>query len=433
MTRQPDHPDQPLESAGAASHAPPHAHHGLGALDNDDAAVTTDTTPASTPDAATAGDADDDATRPRWGAFALLCLAYLVSTTGEQMLSPLFPTASDDLGLTVAQGGVAFGLLTVSIAVMNIVGGLLMREMHSISLVRISAVVGAAGALVTAVSPGYAVLLVGQVLLGGAAGLFFPAGLQMVGLSAGPNRRGFAMGLYGVAFSLGLTLAAVLGTVGAGLGWRVPFWIAVVLFAGAALSSWWIRVPTPPPAGRGSGTVRIREVLTLPTWVGSVLAVMQYGTVPFLTTFAVDEWEMTAATAATILIAGRLLSIVAKIVGGASADRIGARASARRTAVILTATGFGWVLLPGGWLTAALAAVFAGGVSTLGPVANTLAVERFGQNGMALGAYRSVQIALGAGASALVGIIAEWTGLRWTLGVAMLIPLLLLWICRDAD
>ena len=41
-------------------------------------------------------------------------------------------------------------------------------------------------------------------------------------------------------------------------------------------------------------------------------------------------------------------------------------------------------------------AIFAGMVSSLGPVANTLAVERFGQNGMALGMYRSIQIALGA-------------------------------------
>ena len=38
-------------------------------------------------------------------------------------------------------------------------------------------VVGVVGSVLTAVSPGYAVLLVGQVLLGTSAGLFFPAGL----------------------------------------------------------------------------------------------------------------------------------------------------------------------------------------------------------------------------------------------------------------
>jgi hypothetical protein len=163
-------------------------------------------------------------------------------------------------------------------------------------------------------------------------------------------------------------------------------------------------------------------VLTLPTYVGIVPAVLQYGAIPFLTTFAVTRWGISAAAAATVLIVGRLLSIVAKIAGGASADRIGARASARRTSVVLTVTGLAWVLLPGGLATYAIAAVFAAMVSSLAPMANILAVESFGENGMALGMYRSVQIALGAAASAVVGVVRAH-GLRPALAVAMLVPL----------
>ncbi|TPW12713.1 MAG: integral membrane transporter protein [Acidimicrobiaceae bacterium] len=370
------------------------------------------------------------AARPRWGAFSLVCVAYLVSTTGEQMLSPLFPTTSNDLGLSVSQGGIAFGVLTGAIAVTNLLGGLWLRRTGPVAVIRCSAVVGMAGGALTAAAGGYGMLLAGQVLLGAAAGLFFPAGLQAVGLAVGPTRRGFAMGLYGVAFSLGLTMAAALGALGAGVGWRSPFWVATALFSLAALTSSWIKIPTLPPGG-ADGRVRVREVLSEPTAVGSVLAVCQYGAIPFLTLFAVDRWSMTAANAATVLIVGRLLSIVAKVIGGASADRIGARVSARRTSIALTATGLAWVLLPGGPLAYALAAVFVGMVSSLGPVANMLAVERFGQNGMALGAYRSVQIGLGALASATLGLFADSVGLQPTLAAAMLVPLALLWICRD--
>ncbi|HEY3486404.1 MAG TPA: hypothetical protein VGK49_13525, partial [Ilumatobacteraceae bacterium] len=179
------------------------------------------------------------------------------------------------------------------------------------------------------------------------------------------------------------------------------------------------------------GSIPFRDVLSLPTAVGSVLAILQYGSIPFLTTYAVDHWGITAASAATVLIVGRLLSIVAKLIGGASADRVGATTSARRTSLVLTATGLAWVLAPAGVVTYAIAAVFAGTVSSLGPVANILAVERFGQNGMALGMYRSVQIGLGAAASAVVGLVAEAAGLRPTLTVAALVPLALLWICRE--
>ena len=364
-----------------------------------------------------------------WGVFAVLCGAYFVTTTGEQMLSPLFPTVADDLGLSVTQGGIAFAVLTGSIAVTNLLGGAGLRRHAPITLVRLAAVAGLAGSVVNALSHDYATLLAGQALLGVAAGLFFPAGLQGVGLAAGPSRRGFAMGIYGVAFSLGLTAAAALGAIGAGVGWRTPFWIAGALFVAAGVTTIWTDLG--PRDTSGDEKVPWRQVLSLPTYVGIVLAVLQYGAIPFLTTYAVDHWGISAAAAATVLIVGRLISIVAKVLGGASADRIGAKASARRTAVVLAATGLAWVLLPGNIATYAIAAVFAGTVSSLGPVANILAVERFGQNGIALGMYRSLQIALGAAASAVVGVAAGIVGLRPTLAVAALVPLTLIWICRD--
>lgn len=379
--------------------------------------------------ASNAPPAPREATAPRWAAFALLCVAYFATTTGEQMLSPLFPTVAADLGLSVTQGGIAFATLTGAIAVTNLVGGALLRRYAPVTLVRLACVLGAGGAAVNAVAGGFGPLLIGQLLLGAAAGVFFPAGLQGVGIAAGPSKRGFAMGIYGVAFSAGLLAAAVLGALGASAGWRVPFWVAAVMFVAAGLAAG--STDLGPRATVVGAKIPWREILTLPTQVGIVLAVLQYGSIPFLTTFAVQRWGISAGAAATVLIVGRLISIVAKVIGGASADRIGAKASARRTAIVLSATGVAWVLLPGHLATYALAAVFAGTVSSLGPVANILAVERFGQNGMALGMYRSAQIALGAAASAVVGVLAGLVGLRPTLAVAMLVPLALLYICRD--
>jgi predicted MFS family arabinose efflux permease len=366
---------------------------------------------------------------PHWGVFAVLCLAYFVTTTGEQMLSPLFPTVADDLDLSVTQGGIAFAVMTGSIAVTNLVGGAGLRRFAPVTLVRLAAAAGVVGCVVNALAGNYATLLAGQALLGIAAGLFFPAGLQSVGIAAGPAKRGFAMGIYGVAFSLGLTAAAALGAIGAGVGWRTPFWVAAALFVAAGVTTVWADLG--PRDTSGGGPVPWRQVLSLPTYVGIVLAVLQYGAIPFLTFYAVERWGISAAAAATVLIVGRLISIVAKVIGGASADRIGAKASARRTAVVLAATGLAWVLLPGNVATYAIAALFAGTVSSLGPVANILAVERFGQNGMALGMYRSLQIALGAAASAVVGVAAGIVGLRPTLAIAALVPLALIWICRE--
>jgi len=54
-----------------------------------------------------------------------------------------------------------------------------------------------------------------------------------------------------------------------------------------------------------------------------------------------------------------------------------------------------------------------------------LAFDSFGAEGMLLGAFRSAQIGLGAATSAAIGGASSLVGLRPTLVVAALVPLLL--------
>jgi MFS family permease len=363
-----------------------------------------------------------------WGGFALTCGAYLAASVGESLLSPVFPTAAEDLDLDLTLAGVAFGVLTATIAVANVVGGALLPRLGATRVIRLAVALSAVGAVVAATSQAFPQLALAQVLLGAGSGLYFPAGIQAVAVLAGPRRTGFAMGMFGVAFSGGLTIAAVLAAVGATHGWRTAFVVSAALSALAALSTFGLRtLPVAPVVVRA----RLRDVLGMPTAVGTVGAICQYGTVSFLTAFAVQQWGLTLGAAAAVLAVGRVLSIAAKLLSGAAADRGGPRASARRIGAVLAVTGAGWVLLPASWPTYALAAVFAGTVSSVFPIANVLALERFGGQGGALGLYRSVQIALGALATFVVGVLGDAVGLRPVLAVTVLLPLLLFWICRD--
>lgn len=359
-------------------------------------------------------------------ALGLVCAAYLASTVGEQLLAPLFPTARQDLHLSDSQGGLAFGLLALAIAVGNMAGGAVLRRLGAMDVIRIAMALTAVGALTAATASAYGQLLLAQTLLGLGAGTFFPAGLQGVALFAGAGRRGMAMGIYGVAFSAGLTVAALFGALGAGVGWRVPFWIGAALAALALVAT--LRLTSVRPTARTSWRIPWRAVLGLPTIVGSIGAVLQYGVLAFFVTYAVDDWRMSETRAATVLAIGRVVSIAAKVVGGATTDRLGPRASVLRTGVLLSATGAVWVLLPGGIVTYAVAALFAGTVSSIFPAANVMAIERFGGHGLALGAYRSIQIGLGAVAGVLIGVSP--VGLRWTMFGCTLLPLGLLWLCR---
>lgn len=357
-----------------------------------------------------------------------MCLAYLAATTGEALLSPAFPTAAADLGLDLALAGSAFAALTAAIAAGNLAGGMLVPRLGTSRLICAGVLLTGLGALVTALAHDFVQLVGGQVMLGAGAGLYFPAGLHAVGVLAGPHRKGFAMGIYGVAFSAGLALAAVLAAVGADHGWRTPFVIATGLSVVAAVATVRLRLPRiTTPTTR----VPVRAVLGAPTAVASIGALSQYGTVSFLAVFATDEWGLSAASAATLLAAGRVLSIVAKLVSGASADRRGPRASARRTGTALVATGLAWALLPASVPAYVLAAVFAGTVSSIFPIANMLALEGFGQQGSALGLYRSVQIGVGSLTAFLIGQLGQSVGLRPVITVAVVAPAGLLWICRE--
>jgi DHA1 family inner membrane transport protein len=282
----------------------------------------------------------------------------------------------------------------------------------------------AAGAVTAAVASGFGLIVAAQVLLGAGAGLYFPAGLHAVPALATTGRRGFAMGIYGVAFSGGLTLAALLGTFGATHGWRVAFWCAAGLAVIAFVATWPVQL-APPTGAPVSIRIPAKAIVGLPTVIGAAGAVCQYGAIPFLTTFAVDEWELRAGQAAGLLAVGRVVSILAKVLSGAGSDRRGPIVSARATALVVGATGIAWVTLPAGWPAYVCAIVFAGAVSSFFPVANMVAVDYFGSNGPALGAYRSAQIGIGAAAGWLIGQLGEVVGLRWTLLVAVATPLVL--------
>lgn len=370
-----------------------------------------------------------DVVQPRWSAFAIICFAYLGVTVGEQALSPVLPLAALDLAFDERDAGLAFGVLAGSIAVANLLGGAVLGRIGPRSLMLVGLGFTTLGSVIAAAAPTFGVLVIGQVVLGLGAGLYFPAGLRAVPMVAGSRRRGFAMGIYGVAFSAGLTVAALLGTLGAAVGWRSAFWVSAGLGVAAIASTWFVSLDTLrfPVVFR----IPLAAVIGLPTFIGAVGAVCQYGAIPFITIYAVTEWDLSPGGAALVLAVGRVISILAKLASGASMDRVGPIVSARRTGALLTVTGLAWVLGPAHLATFAMAAIFAGTVSSLFPVANLVAVDRFAADGPALGAYRSAQIAIGAIAGALIGVIGSMVGLRATLTVAVAVPSVLLLLRRD--
>jgi predicted MFS family arabinose efflux permease len=272
-------------------------------------------------------------------------------------------------------------------------------------------------------------LFVSQVLIGLGAGLFFAPGIQAASRLAGSSRRGLAMGIFGAAFSTGLAVAAFVAAAGAGRSWRIAFWVAGIACVVGLVPLAIARLPRVETVAHSRGW---SKALGLPVLVGAIGSISQYGTVGFLALYAVSAWGISASGAAVLIAVARVLSVPGKLVVGGAADRFGSAVTLRVVALVLVITGVVWTLLPRSPMVLVSAVLFGAAVSSLFPIANLLAVEQFGGSGDLLGRYRSVQIAIGAAGTSLIGVMAEAVGLRTTLMVSALVPAALLIVRRGA-
>lgn len=349
--------------------------------------------------------------------FAFLAAAYLATTTAEWVLPPLFPLLARDLGLSSADAGIAFGVLSGSVAVGGLLGGLLLaRGAARLGVIGGLALV-AAGAIASAASGSFVTLLLGQVVLGLGSGTFFAPGFRSAAALAGGRRRGLAIGIFGVAFSAGVALGGLLAALGDVWGWRTSFVATGGVALAASLGVAALRLEAPVPSPAVLAPFRLRDAVA-PVTVGGVAAASQYGTVAFLPLFAVEVWGLSPGMAALVITASRILSVPAKLLSGNAADRAGSLRIARRLGLALAVLGAWWTIAPGPALAVGAAIVFGAFVAALGPVANVLALDAFEERARLLGAFRSTQIGLGAATSAVLGVAAEVVGLRPALAVA---------------
>jgi MFS family permease len=321
-----------------------------------------------------------------------------------------------------------FGILTAGIAIGNLIGGWSMRRMSLRMVAVLSLAVVAGGCALASQARGPILLAGAQMLIGLGVGAFFAPGIKATGLAAGQGRRGLGMGIFGVAFSAGLAAAAFIAARAAAGQWQAAYVVATYCSLVGLVVMALVRLP---PSQEPPNRRLAKRALRLPVLIGAVGTISQYGTVGFLTLFAVQAWGFSPIAAAALLAVGRVFSAPGKIAVGTLADRFGGRSVLRGVALLLLVTGLAWSLGPASPAVTVSAVIFVATVSALFPIANLVALERFGEQGAMLGVYRSAQIALGSLGAFLIGFLAERLGLRIILTLSVLLPLALFVLIRQ--
>ena len=332
---------------------------------------------------------DSTVTRQRPGVMlAVATIGFAVNFWAWALISPLGPLfrKNGDLG-TLSESDVAL-MVAVPVIVGSLgripVGALTDRYGGRVMFPLITAITILPVLFLGFVAlDSYTLILVGGFFLG-IAGTTFAVGVPFVNAWFPPERRGFAVGVFGAG--MGGTAISALTTVKlfGHLDGKAPFLLVAAVLAIYAVVSWLVLRDAPgrtvPTTSLGA---RVRANAALPiTWQAAILYAVAFGGYVafsvYLPAYLKTAYGLTPADAANRMAGFVVVAVIMRPVGGWLSDRIGP--------IPVLATGYGVVVV--------MAAIAAGNppVDTLGAIV-----------------FLAMAAALGSGSGATFALIARVT------------------------
>ena len=261
---------------------------------------------------------------------ALATVGFAVNFWAWALLSPLGPRYKELLGLSGSQQALivavpvivgALGRIPVG-ALTDRFGGRVMLPLVSVATIVPVLFIGLAG------QKSMATLLIGGFFLG-IGGTAFAVGVPFVNAWFPPERRGFAIGVFGVG--MGGTAISALTTVKLvkAQGSSAPFLITAGVLAVYAVTAWLVMrdapgrtVPTEPLGARLAATAR----LTI-TWQACILYAVAFGGYVafsvYLPAYLRTAYGLEQADAANRMAGFVIVAVIMRPVGGWFSDRVG--------------------------------------------------------------------------------------------------------------
>lgn len=165
----------------------------------------------------------------------LLALGTFAIGTDTFVVAGVLTELSTDLGVTIHQAGQLVTVFAVTFGILSPILAAVTAEVPRRRLIIASLALFGVANVLSALAPGFAVLLVTRVLAGAAASLYTPVAAATAAALVPAERRGRALALV----LGGTTVATVLGVpvataFGVQFGWRVTFVLVAVLALAAA-------------------------------------------------------------------------------------------------------------------------------------------------------------------------------------------------------
>lgn len=353
------------------------------------------------------------------------------------LLPPILPLLSETFDVSIAQLGLVLGAQALVNTAFQLPFGYLADHYDRTIALGMSSVLGAAGALVTALAPDFPTLVAGQVVLGlGVAG-HHPSHYPLLADASPETARGRVFAMYNFGGSLGFATPPVLITAVIavpGLTWRH----AVGLIGGVGLAygvlitaviAWRVsddvsapNTDTDASQARLADRIRaeLRRLAANPAIL--VLAVLalcastaSWGVTSYAVVFLTDVYTLSLGVANLALTGLYVVGAGAILLGGYLTDRVGGEG------VLLASFGSATILIGviAAGVVPAMAAValflLLGGVRSLAGPARDELTERVAGQGSVAQSFAIVTIGIMLGSTVappVFGYLIEWTGVQ---------------------
>jgi len=270
--------------------------------------------------------------RARWSLLAGASLVSMSLAAYEIVPASVTPLVRTSLGVSDAAAGLLVGVMFGTAAVASLPTGVVLDRTNSRTAVAVAVGLGVVAGVAgfRAAAAGAFWLLIGTRVLGGIAYVVvWNAGIDIVGRSFGPGRRGTAVGVFTASGPVGFALGQGTGPLVADVaGWPAVF-PAYTLIALVGLAAFW-------PASRGTGRATAtdvpspaefaRVVTDRRVWTVGVLGFLAYALYLFVNSWApsylTDELGLALALSGTLVAAFPAVGVVSRVSGGLVSDTL---------------------------------------------------------------------------------------------------------------
>lgn len=274
------------------------------------------------------------------GTFAVGVEGFVIAT--------LLPAIAADSGVTITQAGYLVFAYAIAYAVGAPALSTFTGRFDRRPLLAVVAVVFAVGALLAATSQGYAMLLVGRLVIAASAGLY-AATAQAAAVKLAPvERRARAVSIVVAGSTMAVALGAPIGAfLAGGIGWRGTYFAIAAVGVLTAIAIY-VMLPSGIMGDRRGLGERL-GVLRVPGLLPALSTTLLYMVGPFaafiyLGPVTTDLMGLDAGMLPWVMLAYGLGAALGNPLGGQLSDRLGAQATVTVAAVL----GIVFLLLLGG-------------------------------------------------------------------------------------